>query len=69
MAAIGVDTYAPSPAAIGSSVISPAAAASGQAAAAAAVTPAPTPAATVTTTAAQPLNTTGPLGTNVNIVA
>ena len=68
MAAIGVDTFAPSPAAIGSSVTSPATAASAQVSAAAAVAPAPTLAATVTATVAQPLNTTGPLGTTVNIV-
>ena len=65
MAVIGVDTFAPTPAAIGNSAISPTTAAAGQAAATAAA------AATTKTqqqAGPQPLNTTGPLGTSVNIV-
>jgi len=64
MAVIGVDSYAPSPAAIGSSAISPVTAAAGQAAATAAAAPAPA----TGQAGPQPLNTTGPLGTSVNIV-
>ena len=63
MAVIGPDSFASTPTPIGSSTTSPVPAATGQAEAVAAAAPPAPP-----QTGPQPLNTTGPLGTSVNIV-